>query len=126
MAVLVDTSVWVAHFKRQLGDLQRLLIQASVMTHSLVLGEIACGTQPHRQVTLQDLADLPDVVQATLAETLALIERHRLYGWGCGIADMMLLLAPALMTSGTKLGTLDKRLAPLAHELGVLHRTALH
>ena len=44
---------------------------------------------------------------------MAFIEREELYGIGCGIVDIS-LLASTLMTPGTRLWTLDKRLATLA------------
>ncbi len=42
--VLVDTSVWVDHFRHGNPALVRLLAQDAVLVHPLVLGEIACGT----------------------------------------------------------------------------------
>ena len=44
--VLVDTSVWVDHFRLGNAALERLLIQDAVLCHPWVLGEIACGTPP--------------------------------------------------------------------------------
>ena len=42
--VLVDTSVWVDHFRKQNNALTDLLELDLVMAHPLVVGEIACGT----------------------------------------------------------------------------------
>jgi hypothetical protein len=41
--VLVDTSVWVEHFRKHNGALTKLLESAMVLTHPMVLGELACG-----------------------------------------------------------------------------------
>ena len=38
--VLVDTSIWVDHFRRGNKALEQLLIDDLVMTHPLVIGEL--------------------------------------------------------------------------------------
>lgn len=117
--VLVDTSVWVAHFRTSQPVLGQLLAMDLVLSHPLVIGELACGTPPRRRQTLQDLASLRQTQQASIEEAMAFAERHGLYGKGCGLVDM-LLLASTLLTDGARLWTLDKRLASLAREQGVL------
>lgn len=123
--VLVDTSVWVAHFKLRNEPLTRLLEMDRAMMHPMVLGEIACGTPPDRARTLLDLADLKPVQQASLLEVMAFMERESIYGIGCGLIDLM-LLASTLITPDSELWTLDKRLATLAQRFGVLHEPKLH
>lgn len=119
MGVLVDTSVWVSHFKQANDDLVALLLRDEVLTHPLVLGELACGTPPApRQRTLADIALLGAAAQATSQEVLAFIEREHLYGLGCGLVDVS-LLASTLMTPGLRLWTFDKRLADLARRFEV-------
>lgn len=124
-AVLVDTSVWVDHFRRGNDALVDLLGLDLVMTHPLVLGEIACATPPQRVQTLSDLEALQPPQQASVREAMAFVERERLFGLGCGLIDM-LLLASTLMMPGAELWTLDKRLCALAQRFGVAHRPALH
>jgi len=123
--VLVDTSVWVDHFRQHNADLADLLALDLVACHPMVLGEIACGTPPVRAQTLADLARLPAAQQASTREVLAFVEREQLFGLGCGWVDVT-LLASALMTPDTELWTLDKRLGALAERFGVMHRPALH
>lgn len=53
------------------------------------------------------------------------IEREKLYGFGCGLVDMV-LLASTLITPGAELWTLDKRLAALSERFGVMHQSILH
>ena len=114
MSVLVDTSVWVGHFKRRNESLVDLMLRDEVLTHPMVLGELACGTPPApRERTLGDIGLLRPAAQATWDELMAFIERKKLYGLGCGLVDMS-LLASTLMSPGTCLWTLDKRLATLA------------
>jgi predicted nucleic acid-binding protein len=114
--VLVDTSVWVSHFKNTQPKLIELLNQDLVSCHPLVIAEIACGTPPNpRARTLEDLSLLNQCKVATLEEVLSTIERYNLFGRGCGYIDIA-LLASALITDNTKLWTLDKRLNLLAKQ----------
>ncbi len=123
--VLVDTSVWVDHFRQHNSALTRLLESDRVLTHPMVLGELACGTPPARAQTLADIEMLQQAQQASLREVLDFIDRERLYGLGCGLVDMV-LLASTLMTPGIALWTLDKRLSALAERFQILHRSPQH
>ncbi len=122
MNVLVDTSVWVAHFKVRDDHLVGLLDAGRVVCHPWVIAELACGTPPDRRVVLDSLADLPGTPVATIAEILGFIERHRLHGRGCGLVDIGLLAAVRLAERPTRLWTLDRRLGVLADELGGRHQ----
>lgn len=123
--VLVDTSVWVDHFRRHNPELTELLAMDLALCHPMVLGEIGCGSPPSRTQTLADLAQLPSAQEASLQEVLAFLEREQLFGQGCGFVDIT-LLASTLLTPGAELWTLDKRLAALAERAGVLHQPAVH
>lgn len=118
--VLVDTSVWVQHFRDGVDGLAELLAMDRVLTHPLVVTEIACGTPPNRRRTLADLDCLQPTRQATVRELLEFIEREQLFGQGCGVVDLS-LLASTLMTTGAALWTLDGRLSRLAERFGVAH-----
>ncbi|RZT10281.1 hypothetical protein SAMN05216319_1262 [Duganella sp. CF402] len=119
--VLVDTSVWVAHFRRPSAELIDLLKRDLVLTHPLILGELTCGTPPApRAQTLKDMSVLQKPRQAALREVMYFIEREQLYGFGCGIVDMA-LLSSTLITPGVKLWAFDKRLAHLASRFRVQH-----
>ncbi|WP_449371647.1 type II toxin-antitoxin system VapC family toxin [Thiomonas sp.] len=124
MGVLVDTSVWVDHFRHCNEALVELLELDLVLAHPLVVGEIACGTPPNRVQTLADLSRLQQPQQASMREALAFVERERLFGLGCGMVDM-LLLASTLITPGAALWTLDKRLRVLAERFEVRHPSGL-
>jgi predicted nucleic acid-binding protein len=124
-AVLVDTSVWVDHFRNRNEDLVKLLTLDLVLSHPLIVTEIACGTPPApRSRTLSDLATLPRARQATLDEVRGFIEREKLYGLGCGVVDLA-LLASTLLTPGSRLWSLDKRLLQLAQRFDVAFRPAI-
>lgn len=116
MNVLVDTSVWVEHFRRANSALIELLETDSVLNHPMVTAELACGTPPQpRAKTLHSIGLLRSCKQATLREVVDFIEQQRTYGKGCGLIDMCLLTS-TLITPDAKLWTLDKRLATLAKE----------
>jgi predicted nucleic acid-binding protein len=123
--VLVDTSVWVHHFRENNQALISLLVLDLVLIHPMVLGELACGTPPDRTHTLAHLAVMQQSQHASLHEVMSFIEREQLYGLGCGLVDLILLTS-TLMTPGAQLWTLDKRLATLAERFNVMHTPALH
>ena len=123
--VLVDTSVWVAHFRQRNAALVALLTADQALIHPMVLGELACGTPPERKRTLSDLGLLQPTQQASLREVIAFVDREQLYGLGCGLVDMS-LLASTLLTPGATLWTLDKRLAELAARFKVAHQAPRH
>lgn len=119
MNVLVDTSVWVDHFRYGNARLSWLLESDMVVVHPLVIAEIACGTPPEpRAQTLASLRLLRSSNQATLSEIMDFIEKEKLYGQGCGLVDIA-LLASALLTPGAQLWTLDKRLTLLTHRFQI-------
>jgi predicted nucleic acid-binding protein len=123
--VLVDTSVWVDHFRNRNENLVSLLTLDLALSHPLIVTELACGTPPApRSRTLTDIATLPQARQATLDEVRSFIEREKLYGLGCGVVDLA-LLASTLLTPGSRLWSLDRRLLELAQRFDVAFRPAL-
>ncbi len=124
--VLIDTSVWVEHFRHRNESLVNLLTLDLALTHPMVLTELACGTPPApRSRTLADSATLPQARQASLDEVRDLIERERLYGLGCGLVDLT-LLASTLLTPGSRLWTQDVRLVRLAERFDIAYLPARH
>lgn len=108
---LVDTSVWIAHLRRASPQLQRLLEQGQVLTHGMVIGELACGDLPNRELFLDRLARLPQV--PTLPDAMvwaAINERH---WWGKGVGWVDVHLAGAALIAGVPLWTLDHKLTRL-------------
>ncbi|MCW5724189.1 MAG: PIN domain-containing protein [Maricaulaceae bacterium] len=116
--ILTDTSVWVDHLRAGDAALAELLNQNRVLTHPVVIGEIALGRLRARAKVLQALQDLPQAAAASDAEVLHFIEAESLYGRGVGYADAH-LLAAARLTPGTRLWTRDRRLRVAAHGLGL-------
>ncbi|MGA2713969.1 MAG: type II toxin-antitoxin system VapC family toxin [Bryobacteraceae bacterium] len=117
--VLVDSSVWIEHFRRGQPALAALLNEGSVLMHPFVLGELACGNLKKRADILRDLEELPQAAAATHEEALDLMSERKLWGRGIGWIDAH-LVASALL-SNCHLWTLDVRLARAAADAGV-HR----
>ena len=95
-------------------------MDGEVLLHPTILGELALGTYPDRDLILGFLKDLPMALEASHDEILKGIDVYALYGKGIGIADTAILCS-ALITPGASLFTLDRRLATIAQELGVAY-----
>jgi|SRR5450631_2560612 predicted nucleic acid-binding protein len=113
--LLVDTSVWVNHFRRGDPRLEQALMDDRILMHPFVLGEIACGNLQRRSSILSDLGQLPHAVSAENGEVLEFLARHRLFGKGIGWVDAQLLASAAL--TRCRLWTLDSRLGDAAASL---------
>ncbi|MEM9605519.1 MAG: type II toxin-antitoxin system VapC family toxin [Pseudomonadota bacterium] len=114
--LLVDTSVWVDHLRRNDPALVTALLDGRVVCHPHIIGELALGSLAHRVAILTLLRALPGVTVAQDDEVLTVIEQRQLFGRGIGFVDCH-LLASLLLTPGTALWTRDKRLADVAAEL---------
>jgi hypothetical protein len=119
--VLVDTSVWIDHFRRPDERLANYLEEQKVVTHKFIIGEVALGhLKPRRQI-LAGMARLPGIALASDAEVLTLIEAESLFGSGIGYLDAH-LLASARLTPGAAIWTRDKPLRSAAEKMGVVLR----
>lgn len=121
--ILVDTSVWVDHFRRASAELSTLLAARVVLVHPFIVGELACGHLPQRDAVFAALARLPLAPVVAHHEVLAYVERHRLMAHGIGWIDMH-LLASATVAGRVSLWSRDKRLMAVAAERGVAYAAA--
>ena len=115
--ILIDTSVWIEHFRAANDEVVTLLTEGQVLTHAFVIGEIACGGQRQRQEILSLLPLLPKAKLASDSEVLSLIDDYELYGKGIGWIDAHLLASCLL--SQSSLWTIDKKLSRLARVVGI-------
>ena len=113
--VLVDTSVWVNHLRHGNRNLEKLLMDAEVMCHPFIIGELACGNLKNRNEIISLLQSLPKASTIDFDEFLFFIDTNQLMGKGVGFVDVHLLASAKL--TGVKLWTADKRLRSAAHEL---------
>jgi predicted nucleic acid-binding protein len=116
--ILVDTSVWIDHFRSPESRLVNLLQGGEVLAHPWVTGELALGNLARRKEILGLLRGLPQATVASDEEMLALIEGESFHGRGIGYVDAQLLAATRL-TAPARLWTKDKRLAAATIQLGI-------
>ena len=114
--ILVDTSVWIEHFRAASSMLSQLLDNGEVLGHPFVLGELALGNLRQRDDVLRVLRRLPQATSAAHQEVIQLIDREVLFGRGIGYVDAH-LLAAARLTAGSRLWTHDRRLQAVAAQL---------
>jgi predicted nucleic acid-binding protein len=115
--ILVDTSVWIDHFRQGNNRLVDLLRSGQVFTHEFVIGELACGSLPDRANTLANLIALPCLPNVPFEESLAAIDRLKLVSIGIGFVDACLL--STALVSRSLLWSRDKRLSNTAESLGI-------
>jgi len=115
--VLVDTSVWVEHFRQGKIGLETLLNDGHVICHPFIVGELACGNLKSRSKILSLLNTLPMARLAEHEEVMHVIEKYHLMGKGLGFIDMH-LLASAMLTN-VPLWTLDRRLNSVSTTRGI-------
>jgi predicted nucleic acid-binding protein len=116
--ILVDTSVWIDHFRGRNAKLNALLSNAAVLIHPFVIGELACGNLRNRSQILNLLGDLPKSRVAADKEVMYFIEQNALMGRGIGYIDAHLLASVALSTPA-RLWTIDRKLGNVATDLGL-------
>lgn len=116
-SVLVDTCVWVKHFRTRNSHLMALLEDGEVLSHPVVVGELSMGGLKDRDQILWSLARLGRPPLATEAETNRMVEARRLWGRGIQWNDAQLLASAVI--GGVKLWTWDAKLADAAGEMGV-------
>jgi predicted nucleic acid-binding protein len=120
MTVLVDTSIWVDHFRSADAHLMYLLENGQVICHQLVVGELACGNLKNRSTIVDSLNALNFAPTIEVEEYLQFTDSNRLYGIGIGFVDIHLLAAALL--ADAKLWSADKRLNNTAIELKIAYQ----
>ena len=116
--VLVDTSIWVDHFRSGNTRLSALLNDGDAVIQPFIIGELACGNLKNRKQIISLLHALPQIKKADDDEVLFFIEKHKLMGLGIGLVDCHLLASCKL--SKTTILTKDKRLHDAAKQLKLL------
>jgi len=118
--ILVDSSIWMDHFRQPIGRLAALLDAEECCTHPFVMGEVACGNLRNRKEIIALLHALPRLHKVEDDEILFFIERNALSGRGVGLIDIHLLAS--CLTERCELWTADKRLQAVATELRIARR----
>ena len=118
--ILADTSIWIDHLRAGEPGLVSLLNDNQVLTHPMVIGELACGNLPNRTEVLGLMGRLPATPAATDEEVLFFIEQRQVMGRGIGYIDAH-LLAAAMLAQSVQLWTRDRRLVAVAGDLGLAY-----
>jgi predicted nucleic acid-binding protein len=117
MLILVDTSVWIHHFRKTNAELVERLSIGSIACHPFIIGELACGNLGNRAEILMLLQALPSTPVLEPNEILHFIENNVLMGQGLGYVDIHLLASSIL--GKVVLWTADRRLREAAMSLGL-------
>jgi predicted nucleic acid-binding protein len=115
--ILVDTSIWIAHLRHGSRQIEKLLLDAEVMCHPFIIGELACGNLKNRNEIISLLKSLPMAPTIEFDEFLYFVDRNQLMGKGVGFVDIHLLASAKLI--GVPLWTADKRLKSAADQLNL-------
>ena len=118
--ILVDTSVWINHFREGNAKLAAILMKGEVAIHEFIIGELACGNFKNYDKILTFLNNLQRADKVTMEEYLVFTRENKLNGIGIGFVDIHLLASSRL--SGYPLFTYDKKLATAAKELGLAYK----
>ncbi len=115
--VVVDSNIWIHHWRSRNLLLEAMMADGEVWTHPLVIGELSMGTLHKREQVLWDLTRLGRPQLATDAETRQMVEGRRLWGRGIGWNDAKILAS--VVVGDCLLWTGDVRLNAIATELEV-------
>lgn len=118
--ILADTSIWIEMFRKAAFKAEMAVIIANdqLCIHPYVVAELACGSLPARQETLNWLDKLIPLPVIRLTDVRVMIEARGLWSKGIGLTDAH-LIASCLATPGTQLWTIDGPLGRVAESVGV-------
>lgn len=119
--VIIDTSIWVDHFRKGNPSLEKLLLEADVTVHPFVLGELACGGITRNTMIYSYLRELPEAPLIDQREFFLFVENQKLSGAGIGFVDVHLLASARI--SSMFLWTFDARLMKCAARLNVAFKS---
>lgn len=118
--ILIDTNIWIEHFRSAINEVSALLEAGRVVQHPFIVAELALGGLRNRTMTLASLELLPQLPVAELHEVRQLIEVRKLYTEGLGLVDAHLIASLIIARTPTALWTNDSGLARVAEKLGIL------
>lgn len=118
--ILIDTNIWIEHFKSENKDISALLEAERVVMHPFIVAELALGGLRDRRVALTSLDLLPELPVAELHEVRQLIEMRKLYTEGLGLTDAHLIASLMIAQTTVEIWTDDGGLMRVAQKLGFL------
>jgi predicted nucleic acid-binding protein len=115
--ILVDTSIWIDHFRSPIALLVKLLENSRILGHPWITGELAMGNLGNRDRIIALLESLPQAPVIQPAPLLAWIHETRVNGLGLGLVDAQ-VLASCVAHPDAELWTRDRRLGSAAEVQG--------
>ncbi len=115
MKTLVDSSVWIGHFKKADSKLISLLEADEVILHPFVIQELYLGKPKGKEFVFERLVKLPTLSILPDEEFRRFVDRFKIPGKGIGVIDSH-LLASAFQQK-IALFTFDKKLGHLAQAI---------
>lgn len=115
--ILVDTSIWIDHFRQSDGELRKIIEEDRLLCHPAIIGELALGSLRHSDDVIIFLTAQREVSVATHQEVMMMIDRYSIFSMGIGYTDAH-LLASILLDQRSSLWTRDKRLQAAATKAG--------
>lgn len=115
--ILVDTSIWIDHFRRPDAQLVRAIEAAVIVQHPFVTIELALGSIPRREATVAVMQRLPQAKVVGASELIDVIDHCDLHGTGIGMVDAQLVASA--ISERCRLWTRDKRLHAQVTRLGI-------
>jgi predicted nucleic acid-binding protein len=119
--VIIDTSVWADHFRRDDAHIRNLLTAGTLRQHPLVTVELGMGNLRDWRRTITLLSRLPQAIQLPHDALLDFVEDMALSGTGVGAIDAHLLASATAI--GGRLWTRDRRLQTQAERLGIAYQS---
>src|ERR1700735_3149769 len=118
--ILVDTSIWVAMFRkgRFKAQLATLIGNDQLCTHPFVVAELACGYLPDRQQTLLELDKLTALTTIRMADVRYMSQTRGFFSKRIGLLESQ-PIASDLTTPGTQIRTIDAPLGKVGESLGL-------
>ncbi len=116
--IIVDTNIWVTHFRSPIPALFKMLDDEYVYCHPFVLGELVSGSIANREGIIAELGEIFEPPVGRTEEFLAFVETRKLFSRGIGFVDCHLLLS-AVLSGDSKIWTNDKRLKAVSIEMGL-------
>ncbi len=116
--LLLDTNVWIHHFKFGNPELIPHLENGDVKMHDFILAELSLGhfkTSKLRNQILERLNLISKIRTSSHEEVMSFIEKRKIAGRGIGYIDCHLV--HSAINNNLKLITLDKRLSAVYNKL---------
>jgi predicted nucleic acid-binding protein len=113
--ILIDTNIWINHFKARHESVIKVLRNEEILIHPLILGELHLGIFNNRVERFKILELLTQIETLSMESNeivFNFINKNNLYGKKIGFIDSHLLYS--CLTNKIKLWTNDKNLNLLA------------